>query len=142
MSEDALDKNAVLAAVQAIVSAYLGNNQVPMSEVPGFINSVTLALTTGGAAISVDEPLKPSVPVNKSVAQDTITCLECGAKYKSLKRHLRTNHDLSPKAYRQRWGLPDTYPMTAPAYSKARSALAKEKGLGQRKNPSVLQAAE
>jgi|WetSurMetagenome_2_1015567.scaffolds.fasta_scaffold00090_45 predicted transcriptional regulator len=140
MSEDTLDKNAVLTAVQAIVSAYLGNNQIPMSEVPAFINSVTLALTTSDA-VPIDEPLRPSVPVNKSVTSEKITCLECGATYKSLKRHLRTHHDLTPKTYRERWGLPATYPMVAPAYSKSRSALAKEKGLGQRKKP-VSMAAE
>ena len=79
------------------------------------------------------EPLKPAVNPKKSVFPDYIVCLEDGKKFKSLKRHLRTHYDLSPEEYREKWGLPADYPMVAPNYAAARSALAKKMGLGQQR---------
>ena len=70
--------------------------------------------------------------VRRSITPDAILCMECGKSLKSLKRHLRTDHDLSPESYRSKWGLPKTYPMVAATYSAARSALAKSIGLGFR----------
>ena len=74
------------------------------------------------------EAAKPAVPPKKSITSDYIICLEDGRKFKSLKRHLRTQYNLSPEEYREKWGLPSDYPMVAPAYAKARSALAKQMG--------------
>jgi predicted transcriptional regulator len=73
------------------------------------------------------------VPVKKSVTPDYIVCLEDGKKFKSLKRHLRTQYGMTPEQYREKWGLPADYPMVAPNYAKARSELAKEMGLGQQR---------
>ena len=67
-----------------------------------------------------------------AVFPDYIVCLEDGMKFKSLKRHLRTHHEMSPEEYRERWGLAHDYPMVAPNYAAARSALAKKLGLGQK----------
>jgi predicted transcriptional regulator len=78
------------------------------------------------------EPQKPAVPVKKSVTPEAIVCLECGRKMKSLKRHINTDHELTPEQYRAKWELPKEYPMTAPAYSERRSELAKSYGLGRR----------
>nr|WP_258317117.1 MucR family transcriptional regulator [Brevundimonas diminuta] len=72
---------------------------------------------------------EPAVPIRKSITPDFIVCLEDGRKFKSLKRHLRTRYNLSPEAYRQRWGLPADYPMVAPNYAKAREDLARQMGL-------------
>lgn len=85
-----------------------------------------------GRIVPVEKP-KPAVSVRKSVQDDQITCLECGGTFKSLKRHLMTHHNLSPEEYREKWDLPADYPMVAPAYAEARSRLAKEMGLGQRR---------
>ena len=76
---------------------------------------------------------QPAVNVKKSVLPDYIVCLEDGKKFKSLKRHLRTHYDLSPEEYRDKWGLAADYPMVAPNYAAARSALAKKMGLGQQR---------
>ena len=78
-------------------------------------------------------PLKPAVAPKRSITPDYIVCLEDGKKFKSLKRHLRTHYNLTPEQYRDKWGLADDYPMVAPNYAKARSALAKQMGLGQRR---------
>ena len=118
-----------------IVSAYVSNNSVPASDLPALISDVhrALANTHTGAAEPEPEPLKPAVNPKKSVFPDYIICLEDGKKFKSLKRHLRTHYDLSPEDYREKWGLPADYPMVAPSYAAARSALAKKMGLGQQR---------
>jgi predicted transcriptional regulator len=118
-----------------IVSAYVSNNSVPVAELPNLIRDVHSALmrVTEQTAPVVVEPLKPAVPVKKSITNDFIICLEDGKQFKSLKRHLRTQYNLSPDAYREKWGLPPDYPMVAPNYAQARSNLAKQMGLGQQR---------
>ena len=118
-----------------IVSAYVSNNSVPAAELPALNNDVYSALTRVGS-VPVDvapEPQKPAISVKKSINNDFIICLEDGKKFKSLKRHLRTQYNMSPDQYREKWGLPADYPMVAPNYAEARSRLAKEMGLGQKR---------
>lgn len=136
------DKNVLIDMTAEIVSAYVGNNTVSAAELPGLIQQVYGSLvdvSQGGGVTSENELQKPAIPVKRSVAPDYIICLEDGKKFKSLKRHLRAHYDMSPDEYRAKWGLPKDYPMVAPNYTRARSALAKEMGLGQksrRKRPT------
>jgi predicted transcriptional regulator len=118
-----------------IVSAYVSNNSVPAGDLPGLINEVYGALMRVGSGVVAEpaEAPKPAVSVRKSVTNDYIVCLEDGKKFKSLKRHLRTQYGLSPEEYREKWGLAPDYPMVAPNYAKARSTLAKQMGLGQQR---------
>jgi predicted transcriptional regulator len=118
-----------------IVSAYVSNNSVPATDLPGLLSEVHSALVrvSNGATVAAPEAAKPAVPPKKSITNDYIICLEDGRKFKSLKRHLRTQYNMSPEEYREKWGLPPDYPMVAPAYAKARSALAKQMGLGQQR---------
>jgi predicted transcriptional regulator len=134
MNESSGSSNYIELAAD-IVSAYVSNNSVPSSELPALINEVHNALlrVTSGAAPVVVETLKPAVPAKKSITNDFIICLEDGKKFKSLKRHLRTQYNISPEEYREKGGLPPDYPMVAPNYAKARSQLAKQMGLGQQR---------
>ena len=119
-----------------IVSAYVSNNTVAMQDLPNLIQDVhnaLLRITSGGALDLGSESLKPAIAVKKSVTPDYIVCLEDGKKFKSLKRHLRTQYNMTPEDYREKWGLPADYPMVAPNYANARSALAKQMGLGQQR---------
>lgn len=118
-----------------IVSAYVSNNSVPAGELPALISEVYNALLRvgSGSPAAPAEPPKPAIAVKRSVTNDFIICLEDGKKFKSLKRHLRTQYGLSPEDYREKWGLPADYPMVAPNYAKARSTLAKQMGLGQQR---------
>ncbi len=118
-----------------IVSAYVSNNSVSAGEIPGLINQVHSALlrVSTGSNESPMEPLKPAVSVKKSITPDYIICLEDGKKFKSLKRHLRTQYNVTPEQYRDKWSLPPDYPMVAPNYAAARSQLAKQMGLGQQR---------
>jgi predicted transcriptional regulator len=125
----------LVALTAEIVSAYVGKNNLPTSELPSLIHDVHAALNRaarGGTMVESDE-LKPAVPVKRSVTPDHIVCLEDGKKFKSLKRHLRTHYKLSPDEYRAKWNLPHDYPMVAPNYASARSQLAKKMGLGTRR---------
>jgi predicted transcriptional regulator len=120
-----------------IVSAYVSNNPMPASELPALIGQIHAALlrvSTGRAELPV-EPAKPAVPVKKSMTADYLICLEDGKRFKSLKRHLRTQYGMTPEQYRDKWSLPPDYPMVAPNYAVARSQLAKKMGLGQQRRP-------
>jgi predicted transcriptional regulator len=134
MSDSLATSNYIELAAD-IVSAYVSNNSVPTGELPGLISEVHTALMkVGVGAIELPtEAPKPAVPVKKSVTPDYIVCLEDGKKFKSLKRHLRTQYNMTPEQYREKWTLPIEYPMVAPNYAKARSELAKEMGLGQQR---------
>lgn len=124
---------ALLARTAEIVASYVGHNQIPQPDLPRLIQSVHSALSAVGT-VTEPEALaapKPAVPIKKSVTDDYIVCLEDGMKLKLLKRYLRTQFDLSPEAYREKWGLPDDYPMVAPNYAAVRSQLAKRFGLGK-----------
>jgi predicted transcriptional regulator len=118
-----------------IVSAYVSNNTVSANEIPGLINQVHSALVrvSVGQSDTQPEPLKPAISVKKSITPDYLVCLEDGKKFKSLKRHLRTQYSMTPEAYREKWGLAPDYPMVAPNYAAARSQLAKQMGLGQQR---------
>jgi predicted transcriptional regulator len=118
-----------------IVSAYVSNNTVAAAEIPGLINQVHSALSrvSGKSGDAPAEPLKPAVTVKKSITPEHIVCLEDGKKFKSLKRHLRTQYNMTPEQYREKWGLGADYPMVAPNYAAARSQLAKQMGLGQQR---------
>ena len=134
MDENFGDANYIELAAD-IVSAYVSNNSVPSGDLPSLISDVHSALMKVGVGVAEApvEVLKPAIPVKKSVTPDYITCLEDGKKFKSLKRHLRTQYGMTPEQYREKWGLQPDYPMVAPNYAKARSDLAKEMGLGQQR---------
>jgi predicted transcriptional regulator len=119
----------------SIVSAYVSNNPVAAQDLSTLINQVHAALTrvSSGQGEMTSEPLKPAVSVKKSITADYIVCLEDGKKFKSLKRHLRTQYNMTPDQYREKWSLPPDYPMVAPNYAIARSELAKQMGLGQQR---------
>jgi predicted transcriptional regulator len=127
--------NELVELTAEIVSAYVSNNTVVASDLPGLISDIHQALSRAAANTTPPEreELKPAVSLKKSVTPDYIVCLEDGKKFKSLKRHLRTHYNLSPEEYREKWGLPHDYPMVAPNYAAARSALAKKMGLGTRR---------
>jgi predicted transcriptional regulator len=123
-----------LELVADIVSAYLSNNSIPASEIPGLITNVHGALATAENS-QVEAPqieLKPAVSIKKSVTPDAIICLEDGKSFKSLKRHLMTKYGMTPAEYRTKWGLPSDYPMVAPNYAASRSELARSMGLGRK----------
>jgi predicted transcriptional regulator len=132
---DSSGEGSYLQLTAKIVAAFVSNNTVPSGEIPNLISQVYSALmrVSAGQAAAAVEPLKPAVPVKRSITAEYLVCLEDGKKFKSLKRHLRTQYDMTPEKYREKWGLPPDYPMVAPNYAAARSQLAKKMGLGQQR---------
>lgn len=123
----------LLDHVADIISAHVSNNSVAVDELPGLISSVYASLAAlGQTPEAVEEKLTPAVSVRASVKPDAVTCLECGAKMKMLKRHLGSNHGMTPADYRARWHLPTDYPMVAPDYAAKRKELAVKIGLGRK----------
>ena len=114
-----------------IVAAYVGKNSVAVTDLPALIRSTYAALIGAGSPVSAlpDHQL-PAVALKKSVTPDAIICLECGKRFKMLKRHLGTDHDLTVDGYRAKWQLPKDYPIVAPTHAAHRSQLAKDIGLG------------
>ncbi|MDR3500394.1 MAG: MucR family transcriptional regulator [Parvibaculum sp.] len=133
-SKNKLDGNApgLLRLATDIVSAYVSNNTMTASDIPAIIRTVHSTLKDIEIGIERNtQELTPAVPIKKSIAADHIICLEDGKKLKMLKRYLRSQYGMTPEEYRQRWSLPNDYPMVAPNYAAQRSRLAKQIGLGR-----------
>jgi predicted transcriptional regulator len=134
---DSEGSSDLLALTTEIVAAHVSNNTVSVGDLPTLINQVYHSLANIGQSPSLPaERPQPAVSVKRSVHSDYIICLEDGKKLKMLKRHLKTAYNMTPEEYRDRWQLPQDYPMVAPNYARQRSRLAKEIGLGTRGRPS------
>ena len=131
-----MEKETIVTLTADIVSAHVSNNSVAANDLPNLIRSVYSALSgvTADEIIEAERP-EPAVSIRASVQKDAITCLECGASMKLLKRHLSAEHGLSPREYRARWSLGEDYPLVAPAYAARRQALAVQMGLGKAPHP-------
>ena len=128
-----MEKETFLTLTADIVSAHVSNNTVGAQELPALINSVFVALSSAGEHEAAPvETLQPAVSIRASVKPEAITCLDCGFKGKMLKRHLGTEHGMTPQQYKERWSLPADYPLVAPAYAERRRALAVTIGLGRK----------
>jgi len=126
-------EDEMLSLTAQIVSAHLSNNSVPTEELPALIRGVHTALATLGPAVAAEVPqTAPAVSTLKSVFPDHLVCLDCGGHFKTLKRHIQSDHGTTPDEYRAKWGLPPVYPMVAPNYAAQRSQLAKASGLGRK----------
>jgi predicted transcriptional regulator len=131
---DNLNNTNTIELTADVISAYVSNNPVPVSELPSLIAQIHQSLTglSNGQAAAPEEKLAPAVPIKKSITPEYIVCLDDGKKFKSLKRHLKTKFGVTPEEYRAKWNLPADYPMVAPSYAAARSELAKKMGLGRK----------
>ncbi|MCV9999535.1 MucR family transcriptional regulator [Pararhizobium sp. YC-54] len=129
------ETNRLVELTAGVVAAYVQKHVVPATELANLIAGVHTALGNTAAPPvaqgAVDEKLRPAVSIRKSITHDHIICLEDGRKFKSLKRHLGSLYNMTPEEYREKWGLPDDYPMVAPSYAEKRSQLARASGLGQ-----------
>ena len=126
------ERPQLLAMTAEIVSAHITHNAVAADQLSRLIQQVFNALATAEQAATAPARAKPAVAVKRSVFADHMVCLDCGKNLTMLKRHLMTDHKLTPEQYRQRWELPLSYPLVAPNYAKTRSALAKKFGLGRK----------
>ena len=133
MSDRSVEDEELLNLTADIVTAYLHKNVVSQSSLSQIISVVHSGLSNLGQQPAQFQAIavKPAVAVQKSVKAEAVTCLECGLSFKTIRRHLRVSHQLTPEAYRARWALPESYPMTAPHYAEKRARLARQMGFGQ-----------
>ncbi len=117
-----------------IVSAFVSHNSTRPDDMIDLLKQVYGRLTEvmNGKSEPVEDAIVPAVSIKKSITHDAVLCMVCGAGHKTLKRHLRTSHNLEPAAYREMFGLKPEYSLTAPSYSKTRSGLATQLGLGRK----------
>ena len=134
MADNQASEDTLLTLTADIVAAHVSNNSVAVNDLPNLIQNVHAALSgISGAAAAPEEKQEPKVSIRSSIKPDAIACLECGSRQKMLKRHLMTNHQMTPSDYRQKWGLASDYPMVAPNYAEQRRTLAKSIGLGTKR---------
>ena len=129
-----------------IVSAYVSNNSIPISDLAGLLTSVHAALSsiaTGGSSAPSKEEIEKPTPaqIKKSITPDALISFEDGKPYKTLKRHL-TIRGITPQEYRAKYGLPQDYPMTSASYSAQRSELARAIGLGNNQKDQTKASAK
>lgn len=134
MADSDAAEDTLLTLTADIVAAHVSNNSVAVNDLPNLIQNVHSALSgiSPSGATSEAKP-EPKVSIRSSVKPDAIACIECGSRQKMLKRHLMTNHGMTPSEYRQKWGLSTDYPMVAPNYAEQRRTLAKSIGLGTKR---------
>lgn len=114
-----------------IVACFVSNNPLTAVDVPLLITSTHAALCSIDAiGVRSEHEQKPAVPVEESISHEHLICLNDGRKLRALKRYIYRKYSLSPEQYREKWGLPDDYPMVAPAYSELRSKIAKGRADG------------
>ena len=123
---------AALAAVQ--------RGEISIQDLPDYLNKLKSIVLPPPppSAEQMNLPLlrdtsNPAVPIEESVHDQYIICLEDGERLKTLRKHLMTKYNMTPEQYRARWKLPHDYPMVAPSYSRMRSEIASKVGLGQGK---------
>ena len=134
MDNQESNMETLVALTADIVSAHVSNNSVAVNDLPQLIQNVHGALA--GLGQQQEEPAakpEPAVSIRSSIKPDFVVCLEDGLKMKMLKRHLMTDHGMTPDEYRQKWSLGPDYPMVAPNYAEQRRALAKKIGLGTKR---------
>lgn len=153
-----IDFESAAQLATAIVVAYLDKNVVEPNQLPSLVRAVREALASHSpdAARAADlhdyrSPMNGFEPttemseqanpgwrdvtgdaslISHTINDDFLVCLEDGGRFRSLRRHLKVQHGLTPEAYRAKWSLPEDYPMVAPSFAQERSAIAKRIKLG------------
>jgi predicted transcriptional regulator len=138
MPTDPVSSDILITLTGDVVAAHVSHNQVLVGDVPRLIETVFGALAALGKSATPEPMREPAVPLRASVKPGHVTCLECGRRMKVLKRHLMTDHALTPGDYRARWRLGADHPLVAPDYAKRRGELAKKIGRGRKSGQKVV----
>ena len=134
---EVLEKKELLALATQLTCTYIQTQQQEptsvkdMSSIVGSFYQALVDLEKSSSTLRNRAPASPAVPIEESVHDNYIICLEDGKKLKMLKRHLGTMYKMSIEEYKERWGLSRDYPIVAPSYARRRSAIAKTTGLGR-----------
>jgi predicted transcriptional regulator len=133
MNDDTTQRTGGLRPVTKIIASYVGNHTLAPDQLSALIVLVDQTIRHLGTTPPPQPTRAPAVPIKRSVQHNYVVCLECGFRGKTLRRHLGTRHGLQIAEYLRRWQLPSDHPLTAPAYSEQRSAMARQLGLGRKR---------
>ena len=133
MNDDTTQRTGDLRPMTKIIASYVGNHTLAPDQLSALIVLVDQTIRHLGTTPPPQATRTPAVPVKRSVQHNYVVCLECGFRGKTLRRHLGTRHGLQIAEYLRRWQLPSDHPLTAPAYSEQRSAMARQLGLGRKR---------
>jgi predicted transcriptional regulator len=137
---DAFVESELMRLTANIVSAHIMHNPVSTEQLPALIREVHAALATAAENFTEPKSVGPASAATQSLSASRVVCLECGGSFRVLKRHLLSDHQMTPDQYRAKHGLPHSYPMVAPEYAAMRSQLAKESGLGRKVEVPVVKS--
>ena len=139
---DTFPDTSLIELTAGVVQSYLNNNQMQPDQVPNLMQQVhdkftqlqggTVAPEASSSAQTAAPQHEPPVKPKNSVRKNDVVCLECGKTFKTLKRHIRTEHGLDENDYKARWDLPSSMKLVAKSYSEQRSQMAKDLGLGEK----------
>lgn len=122
----------ILALAAQIITAQVTHHRVSPEALPRLIEEVVQSLRSARQQAAQPEKPKPAVPIHQSVTRDAVACLECGKRFRTMKRHLERQHGMTEDEYRARWDLPASYRLTAPEYADLRADVARKIGLGRK----------
>jgi predicted transcriptional regulator len=134
--------------VAEVAAAYFANSHVAVGEIGTVIEHIAKSLGAVGDSAptvtvsEVEPPARRLTParIRKSITPEALISFEDGKPYKTLRRHLSVK-GLTPEQYKEKWGLPKDYPLVAASYSAARSQMAKDLGLGNKRRGAIPAAA-
>lgn len=124
----------LMTHVSRIAAAYVAHQHVALEELPTILSRIYQALSSvnENTAVMTHNPLRaPAVPIEESIHDEYLVCLEDGKKLQMLKRHLSTMYGMTLDQYKARWNLPHDYPTVSASYARRRSAIAHTIGLGK-----------
>jgi predicted transcriptional regulator len=133
LMSETLTAKEVVTCTADVTSAYFASHEVEVDAIPEVVKKifmVLLEISRDANNMKHRPALTPAVPVEDSIHEDYIVCLEDGKKLQMLKRHLNTVYGMTPEQYKERWGLPPDYPVVSPSYARRRSDIARMTGLG------------
>ena len=137
ITEKEITLATVLEMAAEIVAAHASTSSMTKEEILAELQEVHAALSAleKGEDVATSEHAQdetaPAVSKRKAFGKKQIFCMICGKGFTTLKRHLKTAHDMTDKEYRQQFDIPRTQPLASRDYTESRRQMAIDKGLAE-----------
>jgi predicted transcriptional regulator len=132
-------KDLVMAQIQAGALPPEDMQQTLQHTYASLMALKTMEDTGGVSPVQVSDAAPEIMHWKQSITKYAITCLECGATFKQLSvRHLK-DHDLDARAYRAKYGIPRTQPLSAKDTTALRKKIVQQSRPWE-KAPTYLKA--
>jgi predicted transcriptional regulator len=127
----------LLEMASEIVSSHASNSKMTKEDLVKEIHDIHAVLSRLERGEDVATEAFPSeeeasaIPMRKAFGKKQVFCMMCGKGMKTLGRHIRAAHDMTPKEYRKKFSIPRTQTLAAKDYSEIRKQMAIDRGLGE-----------